>query len=137
MSPIPRIARVPLTSKQPDACPHCGSHNLTRRGTRKKKLEIVQLWRCSSCKRVFTPGPAGLHNKTYPLRMILSALSDYNLGYTLEQTVARLRKKTHRHVSSSTITSWLRQYRAHCSYARLRRRGLARFPATQTIRSIK
>src|SRR5947207_7474995 len=55
MSPTPRIARVPHTSKVPETCPYCGSHVLTRRGTRKKKLEIVQLWRCSSCKRVFTP----------------------------------------------------------------------------------
>jgi transposase-like protein len=84
MAPIPRIARVPLTSKQPEACPHCGSHVLTRRGTRKKKLEIVQLWRCASCKRVFTPGPAALRNRTYPLRMILAALTDYDTGYTLE-----------------------------------------------------
>ena len=80
MPSLPRIARVPHTSKLPEACPHCGSHVLTRRGTRKKKLEIVQLWRCASCKRVFTPGPAALHNKTYPLRMILSALTDYNTG---------------------------------------------------------
>jgi transposase-like protein len=57
MTPFPRIARVPLTAKQPEVCPHCGGHSFTRRGTRNKKLEIVQLWRCSSCKRVFTPGP--------------------------------------------------------------------------------
>src|SRR5215813_7856713 len=101
MSPIPRIARVPLTAKQPDACPYCGSHVLTRRGTRKKKLEIVQLWRCAACKRTFTPGPAALHNKTYPLRLILSALSDYDLGYSLQQTADRLRKKTGRTVSPS------------------------------------
>ena len=44
-----------------------------RRGTRKKKLEIVQLWRCAACKRTFTPGPAALHNRTYPLRMILAS----------------------------------------------------------------
>ena len=110
---------------------------LTRRGTRKKKLEIVQLWRCSSCKRVFTPGPAALRNKTYPLRMILSALTDYDTGYTLEETAARLKKKTHRNVSPSTIAAWLEQYKQHCSYRRLRARGLARFPANQTIRSIK
>jgi DNA-directed RNA polymerase subunit RPC12/RpoP len=72
MAFIPRIARTPWTSKQPEACPHCGSRNVTRKGTRKKKLEIVQL-RCASCKRKFTPGPATLHNKTHPLRMILSA----------------------------------------------------------------
>jgi hypothetical protein len=53
----------------------------------------VQLWRCSSCKRVFTPGPAALRNKTYPLRTIISALSDYDLGYTLEQTAENLKKK--------------------------------------------
>ena len=33
--------------------------SLTRRGTRKKKLEIVQLWRCASASATFTPGPAG------------------------------------------------------------------------------
>src|ERR1700724_2537230 len=102
MPHIPRIALAPLTSKQPEACPHCGSHVLTRRGTRKKKLEIVQLWRCASCKRVFTPGPAALRNKTYPLRMILSALTDYDTGYALEETAARLKKKSHRAVSPST-----------------------------------
>src|SRR5438105_10698862 len=126
--PILRIARVPLTSKQPEACPHCGGKNLTRRGTRKKKREIVQLWRCASCKRTFTPGPAALHNKTYPLRMILSALTDYDLGYSLDETAIRLQKKAHRHVSTSTITAWLEEYKKHCPYRRLRRKALARFP---------
>ena len=135
--PFPRIAHVPHTSKVPDACPHCGSHSLTRRGVRKKKLEIVQLWRCSSCKRTFTPGPGALHHKTYPLRMILAALTDYNLGYSLPQTAARLKKKTNRHVSASTIGAWLEEYKEHCSYRRLRADGLRRFPAEQTIRSIK
>ena len=137
MSVLPRIARVPLTTKQPQACPLCGSHSLTRRGVRKKKLEIVQLWRCSSCKRVFTPGPTSLRNKTYPLRMILSALTDYDTGYSLDETAARLQKKTHCNVSPSTIAAWLQEYKQHCSYRRLRARGLALFPANQTIRSIK
>jgi hypothetical protein len=86
---------------------------------------------------MFTPGPAALHNKTYPLRIIIGALTDYHLGYSLAETAARLKKKTHRAVSPSTITAWLRQYRQHCSYRRLRAAGLARFPAEQTIRSIK
>src|ERR1700716_3152919 len=137
MPALPRNARAPLTAKQPDACSHCGSHSLTRRGTRRKKLEIVQLWRCSSCKRTFTPGPAALHNKTYPLRMILSALTDYDTGYTLEETAARLQMKTGRHASISTITPRLDQYKQPCGSRRLRRGGLAGFPANQTIRSIK
>ena len=86
---------------------------------------------------MFTPGPAALHNKTYPLRMILTALTDYNLGYTLEKTAARLKKKTNRHVSPSTITSWLREYHHHCTYSRFRSIGLTRYPSEQTVRSIK
>jgi transposase-like protein len=137
MSAVPRVARVPLSAKQPEGCPHCGSHNVRRRGTRKKKLEIVQLWRCAACKRSFTPGPAALHNKTYPLRMILAALTDYHLGYSLHETAKRAKKKTNRSVSPSTITNWLDQYHQHCTYRRLRTAGLARFPAEQTIRSTK
>jgi transposase-like protein len=135
--PMPRIARVPHTTKRPERCPYCGGSNLSRKGTRRKKLEIVQVWRCFACKRNFTPGPAALRNKTYPLRMILSALTDYDTGFTVEETAARLKKRTHRNVSPSTIASWLEQYKRHCSYRRLRAKGLSRFPATQTIRAIK
>ena len=55
-------------------------HHPQRRA--QEKLEVVQLWRCASCKRLFTPGPAALRNKTYPIRMVLQALTLYNLGYT-------------------------------------------------------
>jgi len=134
---IPRIARVPHTSKDPERCPYCGGHNLTRRGQRKKKLEIVQLWRCASCKRQFTPNPDALRNKTYPLRMILGALEDYCLGYSMSETAARLKKKTNRTVSPSTISNWLTDYNAHCSYLRLRNHAKTRFHAAQTIRTIK
>jgi len=69
--------------------------------------------------------------------MILSALSDYNLGYSLHETAARLQKKTNRSVSPSTITGWLQQYKQQSTYRRLRADGLARFRAEQTIRTIK
>jgi len=49
----------------------------------------VQLWCCTTCKRTYTPGQAALHNKTYPLRMILSPITDYKPGYTLEETTTR------------------------------------------------
>jgi hypothetical protein len=69
--------------------------------------------------------------------MILSALTDYDIGFTLEETAARLKKRTNRNVSPSTITSWLDQYKRHCSYRRLRAQGLSRFPPNQTVRTIK
>src|SRR6202171_5262618 len=137
MSPMPRAARAPHSAKHPDACPHCGSHVLTRRGTRKKKLEIVQLWRCASCKRTFTPGPQAIRNKTYPLRTVLDALSTYSLGYSLEDTAARVKSKSGSHVGASTIAGWLAQHHDLMSYVRLRDKGRHLFPAEQVIRSIK
>ena len=133
MISVPRIARVPHTSKLPEACPHCSSKNVTRKGTRKKKLEIVQLWVCHACKRRFTPNPPALRNKTYPLRIILAALTDYDLGYSLEEAAARLEKKVHRRISPSTISSWLEQYKQHCSYRRLRAAGLRICSPTQSL----
>jgi hypothetical protein len=76
--PLSRLSAgspVPHTRKRPDRCQHCGSRQLARKGTRRKKFEIVQLWRCRACRRVFTPTPAALRNKTYPLRVILDALT--------------------------------------------------------------
>ena len=137
MSPMPRAARAPHSSKVPDACPHCGSHVLTRRGTRRKKLEIVQLWRCASCKRTFTPGPDAIRNKTYPLRTVIDTLSTYSLGYSLDDTAARAKSKSGRKIAGSTVTTWLAQHKDLMSYLRLRDKGRHLFPPEQTIRSIK
>jgi len=133
----PRIARVPHTAKRPERCPHCGSTAITRKGTRRKKIEIVQLWRCSSCKRVFTPTPAELRNKTYPLRIVLDAITLYDLGYSLDETVEKVRSRKGYRVARSTIATWLAEHRSLTTYARLRAEGRRLYPPRQTIRAIK
>jgi transposase-like protein len=115
-SPL-RPSTVPHTNKPPGECPHCGSHAITRKGVRKKKLEIVQLWRCASCKRIFTPGPAALRNKTYPIRLVLQALTLYDLGYSLNETARRLKSKSGRAVSPSTIATWIGAHKEHTTSA--------------------
>jgi transposase-like protein len=134
---FPRIARAPHTSKVPDACPQCGGRALTRRGTRKKKFEIVQLWRCASCKRIFTPAPQALRNKTYPLRIILDALTTYSLGYSHAETRRRIKATTGRAISDSTLSAWIAEHDDVMSYRRLRDLGRGYFPPEQAIRSIK
>ena len=132
-----RPATAPHTNKPPGACPHCGSHVITRKGVRKKKLEIVQLWRCGSCKRLFTPGPAALRNKTYPIRLVLQALTLYNLGYSLNETAKRLKSKAGRAISPTTIATWIGAHKAQTTFRRLRAEAKTIYPPTQTIRSIK
>lgn len=137
MPRIPDAAKVPHTLKTPERCPYCESRSVARKGTRKKKLEIVQLWRCQSCKRVFTPTPAVMRGKTYPLRVVLDALSTYNQGYSLEETARKMRSRTSHHAAPSTIAAWLLEYRDLTSYRRLRAEGLRRFKPEHAIRSIK
>lgn len=64
-------------------CPFCSSEKFVKRGTRKKKLETIQLYLCKECNRTFTPG--AVKGKHYPLPIILDAISLYHLGYSLEQ----------------------------------------------------
>ena len=135
-SPL-RPATAPHTNKPPGACPYCGSHAITRKGVRKKKLEVVQLWRCASCKRLFTPGPAALRNKTYPIRLVLQALTLYNLGYSLGETAKRLKSKAGRAVSPTTIATWIGAHKEQTTFRRLRAEAKTIYPPTQTIRSIK
>ena len=78
-----------------------------------------------------------MRNKTYPLRTVLDALSLYSLGYSMEDTVARVRSKSGRRIGSSTLAGWIAEHKAHMSYLRLRESGRRLFPPAQTIRSIK
>ena len=129
---------VAHTAKRPDRCPHCGGAKLVRKGTRVKKLETVQLWQCRACARVFTPAPAELRNKTYPLRVILDGVTFYNLGYTIAQVTAKLKVRHGCRVASSTLAAWIEEHRELATYARLREDGrrLVASPS-QTVRTVK
>jgi transposase-like protein len=117
--------------------PRCGSTAISRKGTRRKKIEIVQLWRCASCKRVFTPTPAALRDKTYPLRIVLDAITLFDLGYTLEQVADKMQVRHGHRVGRSTIAAWLAEHRSLTTYSRLRADGRRLFPPAQAIRSVK
>ena len=78
-----------------------------------------------------------MRNKTYPLRTILEAVTDYHLGYPLTEVSARLKVQRSLRVSPSTIATWLADHREHTSYHRLRARGKNLFSPTTTIRAIK
>ena len=90
-----------------------------------------------SCKRTFTPAPAALRNKMYPLRIILDALTTYSLGYSHEETRKRVKTRTGRTISDSTLSAWIAEHDDVLSYRRLRDLGRGYFPPEQTIRSIK
>jgi hypothetical protein len=97
----------------------------------------VQRWRCGSCRRFFTPAPPALRNKTYPLSLILDAVTLYNLGHTLAETSAALKTRRGVRVPTSTISAWIAEHRDLTTFARLRDEGRLLFTPRQTIRTTK
>jgi PD-(D/E)XK nuclease superfamily len=110
---------------------------MVKKGTRKKKLEILQLYLCRSCQRVFAPGSPALHNKTYPQREILDAITTYNLGYSLSDTAEKLARRYGRKLSTSSISRWVNLYPSLTTYSRLRDAGQSLFSPPQTVRAHK
>jgi hypothetical protein len=78
-----------------------------------------------------------LRNKTYPLRLILDGVTLYNLGYSLTQTVAKLKSRYGSRVPPSTLAAWNAEHRELATYARLREEGRRLTPPAQTIRTVK
>lgn len=135
--PLSAAHRIPHTAKPPARCPHCGSTRLIRKGTRRKKLEIAQLWQCKACRRVFTPTPAALRYKSYPLRLILDGVTFYNLGYSLSDVARKLKEKHGYAVPPATLETWMAEHRELTTYRRLRGHSPIKLTPLQTIRSTK
>jgi len=103
-------------------CKNCSSINIVKRGFARNKLQTLQKYCCKDCKAIFTMQQA--KGKTYPLNIILNAISTYNLGYPLEKTKEIMNKKRSLAVSAKTISNWINQYKGICTFARIRKQAI-------------
>ncbi len=111
---------MPLNSPKPSQiqCPKCQSKILVKKGIRKNKLQALQQYQCKDCKYIFTQNKS--KNTTYPITIILKAISTYNLGYTLQQTKEMLNLEA----TLPAVSSWLNHYKQICTFARLRKQAI-------------
>lgn len=104
-------------------CPFCKSKKTLKKGRRKNKLQTLQRYKCSSCSKYFAENTeSSLKNLTYPSKVILDAISFYNLGYTLDQTAKQLKKKHNLTITPQTILFWLKRFREQIPYQRIRKK---------------
>lgn len=78
-------------NKPVTACPYCGGGRVIRKGVRNNKYGKVQLFYCHHCRKKFTPLVS--KHKTFPLRVIIDALTAYNRLFTLEHAAATVSRK--------------------------------------------
>jgi len=117
-----------------EGCPYCSGKDIVKRGLRKKKYEVAQLYWCNKCRRTFTAQK--VKGKTYPLRVILEGLCLYNVGYSLEESCRRLREQFGLDVKLSTLADLIKEFAPICRYSRLRPYGLKLYSPPQTIQTV-
>ena len=86
--------------------------------------------KCNSCKKTFAD--ASIKNKTYPAKIILNAVSYYNLGSTQLEVSKLLSQRYKVKVPQRTISVWVAEYKNICTFARLRKQA-ARLYNTKSI----
>lgn len=104
--------------KKITACPYCKGVDIVKRGMRKKKYEEVQVYFCKKCGKKFTPGVT--KHKTYPLRIILEAMTWYNRLHTLEEAAKKVSEQYGLKVAAQTLKNWLVDFASYLPFARLR-----------------
>ncbi len=129
---LPSMSTITPVQENPP-CPACGCKYTVKKGKRRNRLQLLQVYRCTECLHRFTANPG--KNRTYPLALILETVSTFNLGYSMTEVQGILRKRFHRNVPERTITSWVTEYRPLTTYSRLRRAGQKLFRPENIIRS--
>lgn len=133
----PPIREIPTLKKpvvESLSCPYCLGKNFVRRGTRCKKLEIVQLYLCKNCHKTFTP--QRVKGKHYPLSTIFDAISLYNLGYSLEESCRRVnmsqrdglqKNGSNAGMGASTLSNWLTEFKMVTPFERMREFAIKKY----------
>ena len=95
-------------------CPKCKNKEIIRYGWQDGK----QIYFCKDCKRKFRINK--LKNKTYSPKIITNAITYYNLGYTLKETVKLINMRFKVKISVVSVHYWIKEFKNICSYQRLR-----------------
>ncbi|MBM4402528.1 MAG: PD-(D/E)XK nuclease family protein [Candidatus Cloacimonetes bacterium] len=99
-------------------CPFCQGTDIVKSGLRKKKYETIQLFYCNHCQKKFTP--LIVKGKTYPLKVILDAITFYNRFYSLEESAKKVNEKYGFNLSLQNISSWLNDFSEYLPFLRMR-----------------
>jgi len=116
-----------------EVCPYCLSKNFVKRGTRKNKNQVVQLYLCRNlgCEKTFTA--QDIKGKHFPLHIIIDSMSYYNLGFSLEETCRIIKSKFGVAPESATLSDWINEYKGLCRYERLRPYAIKMFKPKDTV----
>lgn len=101
------------------SCPNCASKNIKKAGVKRNQLRSLQKYFCKDCYKTFSLD-SQTKNKTYPARIVLNAMSLYNLGHTQLEIIKLISKRFKVKPSQKTVSNWIREYKHICTFHKLR-----------------
>lgn len=99
-------------------CIYCKSNDIIKKGKLYNKKITKQIYFCKNCNKKFTLSK--LKHKIYSPKIILQAISYYNLSNTLGQTSKLINKQFKIKVSKSTINNWLKEFSGIYTYHKIK-----------------
>ena len=111
-------------------CPNCSSNQTKKHGTKKKKLQTLQRYFCNSCRKTCI---LQYSDKTYPISIVLNAISFHNLGNIQTEVQNIISKKFKIKPSQKTISNWINEYKNICTFARLRKEAIKHYKPNQIM----
>ena len=131
----PKRSTFRLSKPKEIYCPSCDSKDIIKAGTRKIRFRKIQRYSCKRCHRQFTD--KRLKDKSYPAKIILEAISLYNLGHSQENVTKIIAKRYKSRVPRRTISDWVREYSNPCTYYALRKEAVKLYKPQEIILSEK
>ena len=116
-------------------CPYCRAKDIIRFGIRKSRFGNIQKYLCKGCHRSFTDKP--LSYTSYPAKIILKAVSLYNLGYSQNNVTKQLFQRYGIKVPQRTLGDWITKYLNPCTYYILRKQAVKLYKPKDIILSEK
>ncbi|MBU4501619.1 MAG: PD-(D/E)XK nuclease family protein [Nanoarchaeota archaeon] len=98
-------------------CPYCQGR-IIKRGKREKKFEEVQRYYCKKCDKSFTS--AVTKNKTYPLKVIIDAITLYNRLGSVDRIPAVVKERYGISITSRAVSNWIKEYERYIPFVRMR-----------------
>ena len=117
------------------ACPYCNSKDIKKAGKRKDRFGNIQKYLCKNCNRYFSEDR--LKFAQFPAKIVLNAISLYNLGYSQEKVSQLIANRYKIQPPRNTISQWINKYSIPCTYYTLRKQALKLYRPKNIILSEK
>lgn len=112
-------------------CPECKSGNVIKKGKRKTKYKLKQIFYCKTCGKYFVEEE--MHWKMYPAKIVINAINYYNLGYTLEETSKQVNRRFKVKTSESSVQRWLSEFSDVCFFRKIRKQVFKNFSKGEVV----